>query len=388
MATTTLRRIQADLREISTDPSPNYHAHPLEDNMFEWHFTIRGPPATEFEGGLYHGRILLPTEYPFKPPNIVFLTENGRWETHKKICLSISAHHPESWSPAWGLRLMLEALISFMPSKGEGALAAIDLKPDERKMLAQRSLAFVCPHCGSVKDLMEKHAQKAAEKAAAAVSAGSEAAGGGGARSNKYAAEIAKMHMVPAKESTTVATPLPDSKPAAAGFVAKPSIATTDNDALAERTSSESDSSSSSESEDGSARKSAAAPVNATSAVESARRRLAFNEPQPQTGNYDPGLIASGVPAAPAAAAAVAPAVVVPPAQPLAQQPVAAAAVPKPRGDAFLTFLSWVLTALIALLLYRRLMGLADVGELTDDASAAVGGKVDSLLEAVEAPLP
>ena len=51
-----------------------YHATPLETNMFEWHFTIRGPPDTAFEGGIYHGRILLPAEYPFKPPNIVFLT--------------------------------------------------------------------------------------------------------------------------------------------------------------------------------------------------------------------------------------------------------------------------------------------------------------------------
>jgi ubiquitin-conjugating enzyme E2 J1 len=28
----------------------------------------------EFEGGRYHGRILLPAEYPFKPPAIMMLT--------------------------------------------------------------------------------------------------------------------------------------------------------------------------------------------------------------------------------------------------------------------------------------------------------------------------
>jgi ubiquitin-protein ligase len=27
-----------------------------------------------FEGGRYHGRILFPVDYPFKPPNILFLT--------------------------------------------------------------------------------------------------------------------------------------------------------------------------------------------------------------------------------------------------------------------------------------------------------------------------
>ena len=42
--------------------------------MFEWHFTIQGPPGTDYEGGRYHGRILLPPEYPMKPPSIVILT--------------------------------------------------------------------------------------------------------------------------------------------------------------------------------------------------------------------------------------------------------------------------------------------------------------------------
>lgn len=71
-----IKRILADVKELQKHPSNRYHAAPLEENMFEWHFTIRGPPDTPFEGGIYHGRILLPSEYPFKPPNIVFLTVN------------------------------------------------------------------------------------------------------------------------------------------------------------------------------------------------------------------------------------------------------------------------------------------------------------------------
>ena len=46
----------------------------LQDNLFEWHFTIRGPSETDFSGGLYHGRIVLPPEYPMKPPSIILLT--------------------------------------------------------------------------------------------------------------------------------------------------------------------------------------------------------------------------------------------------------------------------------------------------------------------------
>ena len=35
---------------------------------------MRGAPDSEFEGGIYHGRILLPMEYPLKPPDIIMLT--------------------------------------------------------------------------------------------------------------------------------------------------------------------------------------------------------------------------------------------------------------------------------------------------------------------------
>lgn len=32
---------------------------------------------------------------------IFFLKPNGRFEVNKKICLSISGHHPETWQPSW-----------------------------------------------------------------------------------------------------------------------------------------------------------------------------------------------------------------------------------------------------------------------------------------------
>ena len=52
-----------------------------QDDMYEWHFTIRGPEDTPFEGGVYHGIIRLPSEYPMRPPSILFLTVcAGAWE--------------------------------------------------------------------------------------------------------------------------------------------------------------------------------------------------------------------------------------------------------------------------------------------------------------------
>jgi ubiquitin-conjugating enzyme E2 J1 len=182
MGDKTLRRIQADLRELRTDPSSNYTAAPVQDNLFEWHFTVRGPADTDFAGGIYHGRIVLPAEYPFKPPNIILLTPNGRFETHKKICLSISSHHPETWLPAWGIRLILEALIAFLPTRGEGALGALDYTPSERRALAKKSIEFACPICGPTRELLR-------------TAGGGALNNGEDASANRYSVEIKKMHL-------------------------------------------------------------------------------------------------------------------------------------------------------------------------------------------------
>ncbi|GAM25023.1 hypothetical protein SAMD00019534_081980 [Acytostelium subglobosum LB1] len=143
-----LKRIMRETQEIKQDSSPDYTAFPLEDNMFEWHFTIRGAQDTEFEGGIYHGRILLPPDYPFKPPNIVLLTPNGRFSVDVKICLSISAHHPETWMPSWSIRTVLVALIGFMMTEGKGAVGSLDYTKEERIVLAKRSLDWKCAKCG------------------------------------------------------------------------------------------------------------------------------------------------------------------------------------------------------------------------------------------------
>uniref|UniRef100_A0A1B6ELJ2 UBC core domain-containing protein n=1 Tax=Cuerna arida TaxID=1464854 RepID=A0A1B6ELJ2_9HEMI len=150
-----VKRLMREACELK-DATEEYCAHPVEDNLFEWHFTVQGPPSTEFEGGLYHGRILLPTEYPMKPPNIILLTPNGRFETHKKICLSISGHHPETWQPSWSIRTALLALIAFMPTPSSGTIGAIDYSPEERQLLAKRSQSWECPVCGRLSNILSK----------------------------------------------------------------------------------------------------------------------------------------------------------------------------------------------------------------------------------------
>ena len=77
------------------------------------------------QGGIYQGRIILPPEYPFKPPSFIMITPSGRFETGVKICLSMSSHHPEHWQPSWSVRVALVALIAFLPTSGHGAIGSL-----------------------------------------------------------------------------------------------------------------------------------------------------------------------------------------------------------------------------------------------------------------------
>jgi len=147
------KRIQREMIELSKNPSKHWKVMPVDEDFFEWHFTIRGPSGSDFEDGRYHGRICLPVNYPFAPPSIMLLTPNGRFEVNTKICLSASNYHPELWQPAWGIRTILEALRSFFPTPAEGALGSLDWPARVRKQIAKEETGkWHCSVCNATND--------------------------------------------------------------------------------------------------------------------------------------------------------------------------------------------------------------------------------------------
>ncbi|KAH0786153.1 ubiquitin-conjugating enzyme E2 J1 [Histomonas meleagridis] len=142
-----VKRLMGEYQRLQKNPESSFVAAPLDEDIFIWHFTIKGPPDTPFQGGIYHGKIIFPQQYPYKPPDIYFLTPNGRFETNKKICLSITSFHPDTWNPSWDVRTALTSIIAFMPTKGEGAVGAIDTSPQERRALAIDSRNWHCHQC-------------------------------------------------------------------------------------------------------------------------------------------------------------------------------------------------------------------------------------------------
>jgi len=172
----TIRRILREASELSTTPSADYTATPLDDNLFEWHFTLRGPPGDEtlnpnnsstkcgpYNEGIYHGRIVLPPTYPLRPPSFRFMTPSGRFETNREICLSISGHHEETWQPAWGLRTALVALRTFMETDAKGQLGGLECSDDMRRRMARQSRGWKCTSCGRSNEEILKESEEAAK---------------------------------------------------------------------------------------------------------------------------------------------------------------------------------------------------------------------------------
>lgn len=149
----TIRRLLRETAELSpaaANPSPAFQAAPVSDaDLHEWHFTLLGPPSpSPYAGGLYHGRITLPPQYPLKPPNFRFLTPSGRFEVNREICLSISGFHEETWMPAWGVRTALTALRTFMAEPGTaGQVGGLEAPEHVRKRLASESRGWRCAGC-------------------------------------------------------------------------------------------------------------------------------------------------------------------------------------------------------------------------------------------------
>lgn len=83
------KRIQRELAQGSSTPDL-ITSRPGSEDLLQLHYALRGPVATPYEGGVYHGLLNFPQDYPLKPPSIVMLTPSGRFEVGMRICLSMS----------------------------------------------------------------------------------------------------------------------------------------------------------------------------------------------------------------------------------------------------------------------------------------------------------
>ena len=164
-----VRRLQKDLKEVTSDPPPFICAKPDGDDLANWYYLIEGPPDSLYAGGMYLGRVTFPDNYPFAPPGIFMITPNGRFQVDTRLCLSISDYHPETWSPMWGAGTILTGVLSFMLETA-GTVGSINTTDAQKKKFAKDSHAFNLSNKIFLRLFEEKHA-KAEELAGSSASA-------------------------------------------------------------------------------------------------------------------------------------------------------------------------------------------------------------------------
>ncbi|EAN99171.1 putative ubiquitin-conjugating enzyme E2 [Trypanosoma cruzi] len=158
-----VRRLQKELSALCREAESFFFTRPSAKSILVWYFVIKGPADTPYEGGRYFGKLNFPPDYPMKPPEIIILTPNGRFETNKSICLTMSNYHPENWSPLWGVRTILTGLLSFMV--GDELTTGCMTSSDElRRKYARESRRFNAEKMPVYKELFPEEYQKDLEE--------------------------------------------------------------------------------------------------------------------------------------------------------------------------------------------------------------------------------
>ena len=107
-------RIKKEYQDLQKEKNSNVKVKLVDNDIRHWKGRIKGPRDTCYQGGIFDVDIVIPNEYPFKPPKMKFDTKI--WHPNISsvtgaICLDILKNE---WTPALTIRTALISLQALM----------------------------------------------------------------------------------------------------------------------------------------------------------------------------------------------------------------------------------------------------------------------------------
>lgn len=120
------KRLLKDVVDIIKNPLDDhgiYYKHD-ENNMLVGYALVMGPEKTLYNYGNYLFKFEFPKDYPYTPPKLKYLTNNGYTRFHPnlyrtgKVCLSIlNTWRGEQWTSCQTIRSVLLTLVTLFHNK-------------------------------------------------------------------------------------------------------------------------------------------------------------------------------------------------------------------------------------------------------------------------------
>jgi len=108
------KRLGHDLKGLAQDAPEGIEAKPLDNCYYHWQASITGPVGSPYEGGVFYLYLKVPMLYPFKPPEVRFLTKIFHPNVNRHGDIGIDSIQQGNWVSGLTLTKVLISIQSLL----------------------------------------------------------------------------------------------------------------------------------------------------------------------------------------------------------------------------------------------------------------------------------
>ncbi|KZP20772.1 UBC-like protein [Athelia psychrophila] len=135
---TALRRITRELADIYKQPVEGIKVDTSGENVFEWNCSIKALPDSPYKGGTFKFKIDIPQNFPFKAPEVTFLTKIYHPGINEEGSICVPILH-DQWKPS----ITLSTVLAVIQEKVNNPSPEDPFEPDIAALLKNDKTKFM-----------------------------------------------------------------------------------------------------------------------------------------------------------------------------------------------------------------------------------------------------